>query len=163
MNTLSKTLFAFCLTAVSAISILPSNAKAQMSDAQALVQPFYDFLSGEVDAQAGFANMSDDWVSYYSNEGYKTAEETSKSITGLRTHNVHDLNWEIKEVIATDDRIIVRGEGSGTPTKDFFGVPHGGKSFSVMSIDIHQVADGTIVKTWHIEDWAGALKQLKSK
>ena len=44
-----------------------------------------------------------------------------------------------------------------------FGVNGKGKSFEIMSIDIHTIKDKKIVKTYHIEDWAGALRQLKGK
>ena len=38
-----------------------------------------------------------------------------------------------------------------------------GKSFKTMAIDIHEVLDGKIKKTWHIEDWLTALNQLLGK
>ncbi|MFN3398284.1 MAG: hypothetical protein ACK4ZS_07090, partial [Sulfurimicrobium sp.] len=34
---------------------------------------------------------------------------------------------------------IVRGEGSGTPAGEFMGVPHGGRSFRILAIDINTV------------------------
>lgn len=71
-----------------------------------------------------------------------------------------DMKWEVLEVIAAGDRIIVRGQGSGTPAGPFFGVPHTGRSFKVMSIDIHTLRDGKIAYTHHLEDWAGAIRQL---
>jgi hypothetical protein len=39
-------------------------------------------------------------------------------------------------------------------------VPFTGKAFSIMSIDIHTIRDGRIQTTFHLEDWAGALRQL---
>jgi hypothetical protein len=32
-----------------------------------------------------------------------------------------------------------------------------------MSIDIHELEDGVIAPTYHVEDWAGALQQLSSQ
>jgi hypothetical protein len=32
-----------------------------------------------------------------------------------------------------------------------------------MAIDIHTIEDGKIVMSHHLEDWAGALQQLKGK
>lgn len=32
-----------------------------------------------------------------------------------------------------------------------------------MAIDIRTVKNGKIVQTYHVEDWAGALRQLKAK
>ena len=38
-----------------------------------------------------------------------------------------------------------------------------GKSFDTMAIDIHEVENGKIKKTWHIEDWLTALEQFLGK
>ena len=128
--------------------------------ARELVQPFYDFLSGKVSADQGFANIAPHWRSFGSNEGSRGVEETTKSISALRNNNVSDLTWDIVEVISAGEHIIVRGEARGTPAKAFFGVPHGGKSFKIMSIDIHKVAAGKVETTWHVENWADAMRQL---
>ena len=51
---------------------------------------------------------------------------------------------------------------SGTPSGEFMGIPHTGKSFNIMTIDVHtDNKDGKLVAAHHVEDWAGALKQLK--
>lgn len=39
----------------------------------------------------------------------------------------------------------------------------GGKSFRIMTIDIHTVQDGKLVEAYHVEDWAGAIRQLSAK
>ena len=38
----------------------------------------------------------------------------------------------------------------------------GSKSFRSMSIDIHTVENGKIVKVYHVEDWASVVRQLKN-
>ena len=75
---------------------------------------------------------------------------------------IPDLAWEIKAIVADGDTIVVRSEASGTPAADFMGVPHGAKRFAIMTIDIHTLADGKLVRAHHVEDWAGALRQLKA-
>jgi predicted ester cyclase len=74
-----------------------------------------------------------------------------------------DLAFEIQEVITTEDRIVVRSVASGTPTADFFGVPHGGRSFRVMTIDLHTVSGGRLTTAHHVEDWATAMRQLAGR
>jgi hypothetical protein len=32
-----------------------------------------------------------------------------------------------------------------------------------MAIDIHEISDGKIVQSFHVEDWAGALQQLSGR
>ena len=84
-------------------------------------------------------------------------------LTGPLVKMVPDLKWEIVDVMVTaENEIIVRGEATGTPVgTHFFGQPgHGQNTSRIMSIDIHKVEGGKIVESYHIEDWAGALKQL---
>ena len=73
---------------------------------------------------------------------------------------VPDLHWAIKEVITSGDRIIIRGEATGTPVLDFFGVKPTGRSFKTMSIDTFTVKDGKLSRAYHIENWTAAIKQL---
>ena len=40
------------------------------------------------------------------------------------------------------------------------GFPSKGLPFKTMAIDIHQFKDGKVIKTWHIENWLGALFQM---
>jgi PAS domain S-box-containing protein len=50
-----------------------------------------------------------------------------------------------------------------TPAGDLFGAPHTGKSFRIMAIDIQTIRDGTIARTYHLENWLSALGQLRAK
>src|SRR5258705_8986007 len=109
------------------------------------------------------------WPNYSSKPLRRTgchAEETTlafrakRSLGDLRAVVPLYLKWEIKEVLVAGDRIIVRGEGSGTPSGTFLGIPASGKSFKIMSIDVHTIEDGKLKRTYHLEDWAGAMRQL---
>jgi predicted ester cyclase len=71
------------------------------------------------------------------------------------------MKFDIKEVLVAGDRVIVRGEVTGTPAGELFGVPHTGKSFRIMAIDIQTIKDGKIAKTFHMENWLSALGQLR--
>jgi predicted ester cyclase len=61
------------------------------------------------------------------------------------------------------DFVTVRSRATGTPVAPFFGVDGEGRSFDIMTIDIHELADGKIVRSYHVEDWAGALQQLSDR
>jgi predicted ester cyclase len=75
---------------------------------------------------------------------------------------VPNLRWEVVEVISDGNRHVVRGRATGTPVRPFLGVEPTGRSFDIMSIDIHTVEGGRIVRSYHIEDWAGAMRQLRN-
>jgi predicted ester cyclase len=98
-------------------------------------------------------------VSCRGNDACNSREEVIAGI-GARLKSVPDLKWQIKDVLVSGNEVTVRGEATGTPSGEFFGAPHTGKSFKVMSIDVHTLQNGKMVRSWHIEDWMGAVRQL---
>src|SRR5271156_5280168 len=104
---------------------------------------------------------------YESCAGYLPGEcwgrETSIKVVSNFANSIPDMKFDIKEVLVAGDRIVVRGEVTGTPAGDLFGVPHTGKSFRMMAIDIQTIKDGKIAKTFHMENWLSALGQLRAK
>jgi len=104
------------------------------------------------------------WVNCAANGA---ACQTRDELVGVLSHGLHklipDMKWEILEVMQSGDKVIVRGQGSGTPVGEFMGIPASGKRFNIMSIDIHTIQGGRIAHTYHLEDWAAALAQLSSR
>ena len=150
-------------TAVMSIATITSSALA--SD-KATVQTFYDFLSNpgsKSHAKTFQSNVSKNWQSVGNYSGKNKTAGKFIGQLGYFAKLIPDLKWKVEEMIQAGDRVIVRGRASGTPKGPLFGVDGKGKSFTIMSIDIHTIKDGKIVKTYHVEDWAGALAQLKGK
>ena len=133
------------------------------NDARALVAPFYDALNRPAtkDVRALVERIaSPEWRSYASNTQSKGREEFIQQVVGFGKL-IPDLTWAIEDVWVDGDRVIVRSEARGTPAADFMGVPHGGRSFAVMTLDVHTIRGGQLVAAHHVEDWAGALRQLR--
>jgi len=161
-----KRIFVAC-AAVAAMGLLASSARAELSAeaARASVAPFYKALNAE------FANDSPElikqstapqWVSCRGNDICNTRDEVIAGV-GQRLKSIPDLKWEIKEILVSGNQVTVRGEATGTPAGEFMGAPHSGKSFKLMSIDVHTLEDGKMVRSYHIEDWLGAVRQLSAK
>ncbi len=89
--------------------------------------------------------------------------DNSIRVVGGFAKSIPDMKFDIKEVLVAGDRVVVRGEVTGTPAGDLFGVPHSGKSFRIMAIDIQTIKDGRIARTYHLENWLSALGQLRAK
>ena len=140
-------------------------AALSVAQARAVIAPFYDALNAAPGRDAAaliISATSPEFQSCGDNEGCSPRYKVASNISGF-TKAVPDLKWEIKEVLVSGDRVIVRGEASGTPAGAFMGVPHGGTHFKIMSIDVHTIRDGKIVRAYHIEDWMGAARQLNAK
>ena len=131
--------------------------------ARAIVQPFYDVLT--LPASKDVASVvrsvtAEDWRSYSGEGASKGREEFIAQVQGFG-RLIPDLTWAVREVLLDGDRVIVRSEASGTPAGEFMGVAAAGRRFSIMTIDVHTVRDGRLALVHHVEDWAGALRQLR--
>ena len=149
--------------AVLAFSTIPAQASEAM---RAVVEPFYSKIlsrsSGADVASTAEAIISENWQSIGDYSGKKKSrDEFVKQIAGFG-QLIPDMTWNIEEMIVSGNRVIVRGRATGTPNGPMFGIDGKGKSWEIMSIDIHTVEDGKIVTSYHVEDWAGAIRQLKA-
>jgi ketosteroid isomerase-like protein len=166
-----KLLAHFAQLAVVAVSLTgASGASAQTlseDQARAVIAPWYSLFNvatrGDVKAIQEQI-LPDD---YQSCAGYLPTEcwgrDISIKVVSNFANTIPDMKFDIKEVLVAGDRVIVRGEVTGTPAGDLFGVPHTGKSFDMMTIDIQTIKDGKIAKTYHMENWLSAIAQLRAK
>jgi ketosteroid isomerase-like protein len=135
--------------------------------ARAIIAPWYGLFNmatrGDVKA-IHEAVLTED---YESCAGYLPGEcwgrETSIKVVSNFANTIPDMKFDIKEVLVAGDRVVVRGEVAGTPAGELFGVPHSGKSFTIMAVDIQTIRDGKIAKTFHMENWLSAIGQLRAK
>jgi predicted ester cyclase len=166
-----KGVFAVCalgaISALQAMGLMASPAHAEMSveTARASVAPFYKALNAEF-AKEGpdlvRQATAPEWVSCRGNDVCSNRDEVIAGIGG-RLASIPDLKWQIKDVLVSGNQVTVRGEATGTPAGEFMGAPHSGKSFHVMSIDVHTLEGGKMIRSYHIEDWMGAVRQLTAK
>lgn len=153
-----KTLFAS--------AALATLATGAFADDKATVTTFYDLLSnpGSAEHVAAFeAATSEDWTSMGDYSGNNKSREAFLGQMGGFAQLMPDLNWAIQDIHQDGDTFVVRSRATGTPVAPFFGVDGEGRSFDIMTIDIHELEDGVIARTYHVEDWAGALQQLSGK
>src|ERR1700730_16336345 len=174
----------YILAILAALWIIPATARAQtlqtpvriqetamtsltQDQARAAIAPWYSLCNGprRGDVKAIQEQILTD--DYESCAGYLPGEcwgrDTSIKVVSNFTNTIPDMKFDIKEVLVAGDRVIVRGEVTGTPAGELFGVPHTGKSFRMMAIDIQTIRAGKIAKTFHMENWLSALGQLRAK
>ena len=54
----------------------------------------------------------------------------------------------------------VRAEMRGTHTGALFGIPATGQAVRIPIHEFHDVHDGRLARTWHLEDWFGFFNQV---
>lgn len=159
-------LFALCAALVSA------NAQTEQGDiapsltveqARAIVAPLYEALNEPTkkNVPALLAKAANpDYRSCSTNSDCLSRDQLAGVFTALGKI-VPALHWTIEDIWTSGNRIVVRGEATGTPTGELFGVKPTGKSFKTISLDVFTVRDGKLATAYHVENWMAALEQIK--
>ena len=71
-----------------------------------------------------------------------------------------DVRFDIKDMIAEDDRVMVRLVLSGTHQGPFMGVEPTGQQIEMSAIVIYRFENGLIAERWSEGDTIGLLQQL---
>ena len=156
MNTVQKTV------AIASLAFA-TIASAAAADDKATVQTFYDLLSNpgsETHVVAFLDATSEDWESVGNYSGQN--EQRDEFVGQMRFFDqlMPDLEWDVQAMHQDGNFITVRSRATGTPVGPLFGVDGEGRGFDILTIDIHELEDGKVIRTYHVEDWAGALQQL---
>lgn len=130
-----------------------------------IVRPVYNALTAASPADVRVhleSGTTKDWQNCGSTDACDDREATIARWSA-RIAKVPDFRFEIRDVVTMGNRIVVRSEAQGTPVGDFLGVAQSGQAFRIMTIDVHEVQDGRVARTYHVEDWARAARQLRDQ
>src|SRR6476659_11387963 len=139
--------FAHLTIAATLLAAVAPAAAQGLTEAKAreLIAPWYSLFNVATRGDVKTIQEQVLTADYETCAGYLPGEcwdrDTSiKRVSGFAT-SIPDLKFDIKEVLVAGDRVIVRGEVTGTPAGDLFGVPHTGTSFRILSVDIQTIKD----------------------
>ncbi|TXT40949.1 MAG: polyketide cyclase-like protein [Comamonadaceae bacterium] len=137
------------------------------NEVQALVVPFYTqalTVNTETTSAAVLEKILADNFQSINSQETKDKATLIKQI-GFFWHLIPDLVWAVQDRVIDADgkKMVVRSVATGSPKGNFMGIElDGSKSFKIDTTDIHEIENGQIVRVHHLEDWATAMKQLKS-
>jgi steroid delta-isomerase-like uncharacterized protein len=104
--------------------------------------------------------ISDQFVNHEAPEGTPPGLGGISRYMHLLNQAFSDQRWDIEDVIAEDDKVVIRCTHVGTHTGDFFGLPATGRSFAYQQLHVIRLADGKGVEHWAVRDDAGLMRQL---
>jgi predicted ester cyclase len=79
---------------------------------------------------------------------------------GIRSA-VPDARYEVDDLIAEGDRVVVRWRLLGTHEGDFRGIAPTGKPIALEGIAIYRLEAGTLMERWVVSDLHGVLEELE--
>lgn len=104
--------------------------------------------------------LADDWDDIPLGPGQEPGPQGIKPIILSFGEAFPDLHIAIHDIVQTPGKVAVRAEITGTHQGELFGIAATGKRVSVRMHEFHEIADGRIKTTWHMEDWFGLFMQL---
>ena len=104
--------------------------------------------------------LSEHWEDIPAAPGQPPGRAGAKHIIGELTTTFPDLKVTIEEILQEGNKVIVRSTITGTQRAPFMGFPAKNRTMTIQAVDVHEFHDGTIVRTWHTEDWLTGLHQL---
>ena len=147
-------------TAAAALMVTATSVAAGEKETVAV---FYELLSipGSAELVEEFKDVTlESWESIGNYTGKNKTREAFLGQIGGFAQLMPDLDWDVQAMHQDGNFVTVRSRATGTPVATLFGVDGEGRSFDILTIDIHELEDGKIVRTYHVEDWATALQQL---
>lgn len=84
----------------------------------------------------------------------------TKEIVGSFMQAFPDLQFQIQDIVAEDDKVVTRMTARATNTGSYLGLPPTGREINCTVMGIARVNDGKIVEHWGVTDELAMMSQL---
>ena len=75
---------------------------------------------------------------------------------------VPNARYEVDDLIAEGDRVVVRWTMRGTHEGSFGGIAPSGRTIALKGIAIYRVEEGTLMERWVVSDLHGLLEDIRA-
>lgn len=130
------------------------------NDTKAVVRRFYQEVLNERKVDVLDQIAAEDYVEHDPFPGQGNGRADLKARVAGFHKAFNPLRFNVEDVIAEGDKVVVRWTNAGTDSGGFMGIPPTGRKFGIAGIDIHVVRDGRIAEHWHVVDLLGQMQQL---
>ena len=126
-----------------------------------LVRRFYNEVY--VDWNMAFADevVSPQFTSHDWPEGGPTGPRAFRDYYSAIRAAVPDARYDVDDLIAEGDRVVVRWRLLGTHKGDFRGIAPTNRPIELKGIAIYRVDGGKLMERWVVSDLYGVLEQIK--
>ena len=92
--------------------------------------------------------VSDDFVNHSSPPGMPPDREGLRQFIASSGATFPDGHYTIEDMIAENDKVMIRGSFKGTHRGEFMGIPGTGKEITMSWINVLRITDGKAVERW---------------
>ena len=126
---------------------------------------FYEAATGKPELLD--AVITDDWEDIPLGPGQEPGLAGARSLIEWLGKAFSDIRFDIEEIVdgRGDDgngTVAVCARLHGVHTGELFGIAPTGRQTQVRTHDFHEIVDGRVVRTHHMEDWPSWFQQVGS-
>ncbi|MEO8352401.1 MAG: ester cyclase [Chthoniobacteraceae bacterium] len=136
---------------------VPSRGAAP--DNEAIIRRYFDGWANHADTRVADELIVPDLVMHHGEVKSEGLEPFKQSMAGFHTI-FPDLHFAIEDLIANQDKVLVRWLMTGTQRGEYLGQPPSGKSLRVTGMSLFQIAGGKIAEIWVNMDRLEMMQQL---
>ena len=130
-----------------------------------LIGTLYEAVSGKPELLD--AVLTEDWEDIPLVPGQQPGRAGARSLIEGLSKVFSELRFVVEEIIDArgedgNGMVGVRARMHGVFTGELFGIAPTGRETEVRTHDFHQIVDGRIVRTHHMEDWLSWFQQVQS-
>ena len=116
---------------------------------------------GKGDFEAYKVLLAPDFSFYYpSNNPNPMSQEDLVEFAKMYRKAIADISWSMEELIASEDKVIIRFIEKGTHVGEFMGIPATGNKYEASGIAIIRIENGKAVEFREDFDMLGLYQQL---
>ena len=124
-----------------------------------LVQRFYKEVYIDWNMELADKVLSPQFRSHDWPEG-QTGPQVFRDYYSTIRSAVPDARYEVDDLIAEGDRVVVRWRLLGTHKGDFQGIAPTGRAITLRGIAIYRVKNNKLMERWVVSDVYGVLEQI---
>lgn len=126
---------------------------------KAIVRGIYEAMnSGDLSGLA--ETISDSFVDHEELPGYPPTKEGTLQFFRALRDAFPDFRVNVEDMVAEDDKVIIRATMRGTHSGDFMGIAATGKQVQVPMADFLRLENGKVLEHWGVMDNGAMMQQL---
>ena len=127
-----------------------------------LVRRFYKEVYGDWNMALVPEVVSPRFISHDWPEGGPTGPQGFELFYSAIRAALPDARYEVDDLIAEGDKVVVRWRLLGTHLGDFRGIAPSGQKIELKGIAIYRVNNGKLMERWVVTDLYGVLEEMRT-
>lgn len=129
-------------------------------ESRAVIRRAYEEIWNQRNVEVVDEIVAEDFLNYAAPSDRQRGRQGLKDVVRMFESAFPDFRYEVEDVIAEGEKVVVRDVFRGTHEGDFLGIPATGNRVTMEAIHIYRLSGGRLAEHWVARDDLGMMRQL---